>query len=74
MPGIRSVYASPVAANGRIYITSREGTTLVLRAGSTFEVLATNVLDDDFDASAVIVDGEIYLRGRQFLYSIAEDQ
>jgi len=74
LPGIRSVYASPVAANGRIYITSREGTTLVLRAGSTFEVLATNVLDDDFDASAVIVDGEIYLRGRQFLYSIAEDQ
>ena len=46
----------------------------MLRAGSTFEVLATNVLDDDFDASAVIVDGEIYLRGRQFLYSIAEDQ
>ena len=74
LPGIRSVYASPVAANDRIYITSREGTTLVLRAGSNFEVLATNVLDDDFDASPVIVDGEIYLRGRQFLYAIAEDQ
>ena len=73
LPGVRSVYASPVVANDRVYVTSREGTTLVLRAGPDFEVLATNVLDDGFDASPAIVDGEIYLRGRRFLYCIAAD-
>jgi outer membrane protein assembly factor BamB len=70
LPGIRSVYASPVAAAGRVYVTSREGTTLVLRAGPALEVLATNTLDDEFDASPAIVDDEIYLRGRRHLYAI----
>jgi hypothetical protein len=69
---VRNVYASPVAAAGRLYIVSREGTTAVVRAGQTFEVLSTNTLDDGFDASPAIVDGEIYLRGRQYLYCIAE--
>ena len=65
--------ATPVAAAGRLYITSREGTTAVVRAGQTFEVLSTNTLDDGFDASPAIVDGEIYLRGTRFLYCIAEN-
>ena len=73
LPGIRNVYASPVAAAGRLYVTSREGATIVLRTGPAFEVLATNVLDDEFDASPAIVGREIYLRGRQFLYCIAAD-
>ncbi len=73
LPGIRNVYASPVAAAGRLYVTSREGATIVLRTGPAFEVLATNVLDDGFDASPAIVGREIYLRGRQFLYCIAAD-
>ena len=73
LPGVRNVYASPVAAAGRLYVTSREGVTTVLAAQAPFDVLATNILDDGFDASAAIVDGEIYLRGRKFLYSIATD-
>ena len=72
LPDVRNVYASPVAAAGRLYIVSREGTTAVVRAGQTFEVLSTNTLDDGFDASPAIVDGEIYLRGKQYLYCIAE--
>ena len=72
LSGIRNVYASPVAAGGRLYVTSRDGKTIVLRAGPTLEVLAVNTLDDGFDASPAIVDGEIYLRGQQFLYCIAE--
>ena len=70
--GIRSVYASPVAAKDRVYITGRGGATLVIRHGPSFEVLSTNTLDDDFDASPAIVDGEIYLRGSRYLYCIAE--
>jgi outer membrane protein assembly factor BamB len=71
LPGIRNVYASPVAAGGRLYIPSREGTTLVIDAGLRLEVLATNTLDDGFDASPAVVGDEIFLRGRQFLYCIA---
>ena len=73
LPGIRSVYASPVSAAGRIYITSRDGTTVVLAAGPRFEVLSANMLDDEFDSSPAMVDGEIFLRGYQHLYCIAAD-
>lgn len=71
LPGIRDVYASPVAAGGRLYVTSRDGATVVLDAGRELSVLATNQLDDGFDASPAVVDGEIYLRGQQYLYCIA---
>ena len=36
-----------------------------------YEVLARNVLDDGFDASAALVDNELFLRGQTFLYCIA---
>jgi outer membrane protein assembly factor BamB len=64
------VYSSPVGAQGRVYITSRDGATLVIRHGPRFEVLATNTLDDGFDASPALVDNELYLRGNRYLYSI----
>jgi outer membrane protein assembly factor BamB len=69
---IPEVYSSPVAAQDRVYVTGRDGTTVVLRHGDTFEVLARNTLDDGFDASAALVDGHIYLRGYRYLYDIAE--
>jgi outer membrane protein assembly factor BamB len=65
-----NVFASPVGAAGRIYVLGQEGTTVVLRAGPALEALATNKLDDRFDASPALVDGEIYLRGYKNLYSI----
>ena len=67
-----TVFASPVAAAGRIYIPGQEGTTVVVKHGPAFEVLATNKLDDGFDASPALVDGELYLRGKRHLYCIAE--
>ncbi len=73
LEGVSDVYASPVGANGRIYIADRDGVTLVIKHGSTFEVLAENVLNDGFNASPVIVDKEIYLRGNRSLYCIASD-
>jgi len=72
LPGISEVYASPVAARDRVYVTGRDGTTLVIRHGPTFEVLATNMLDDGFDASAALLGGDLYLRGYRYLYDIAE--
>jgi outer membrane protein assembly factor BamB len=66
-----NVYASPVAADGRVYVAGREGTTVVLEAGPKLKVLATNKLDDGFDASPALVDGELYLRGKKHLYRIS---
>jgi len=70
---VPNVYASPVAADDRIYVTGREGTTVVLEHGPQFKILAVNSLEDGFDASPALVDGEIYLRGHQNLYCISAD-
>jgi outer membrane protein assembly factor BamB len=67
----KQVYASPVGAAGRIYLLARDGTAVVLKKGPQFESLASNKLDDGFDASPVIVGKELFLRGRQNLYCIA---
>jgi outer membrane protein assembly factor BamB len=70
LEGVPNVFASPVGAKGRVYIPGQQGATIVLKAGPTYEVLATNTLEDGFDASPALVDSEIYLRGARFLYSI----
>jgi outer membrane protein assembly factor BamB len=69
---VPNVFASPVGAGGRVYIPGREGSTLVIRNAPTYQVLAKNDLQDGFDASPALVDGEIYLRGNRYLYCIAE--
>ena len=66
-----NVFSSPIAAGDRVYFTGREGTTIVLKTGPTYEVLATNTLDDDFDASPALADNVMYLRGRKHLYALA---
>jgi outer membrane protein assembly factor BamB len=70
---IPNVYASPVAADGRVYVVGREGTTAVLEAGPALKVLATNALQDATDTSPALVDGELYLRGARHLYRISAD-
>jgi len=45
---------------------------LVISNDGEFEVLATNSLDDGFEASPAIVGDELYLRGRRFLYRVQE--
>ncbi len=66
-----NVYASPVGAQDRVYIVSREGTTVVLEAGPEYKVLSVNALDEPMDASPALVDSEIYLRGTRHLYRIS---
>ena len=68
--GIRNVYASPVAAAGRVYITSQSGVTVVLRHGVSPQVLGVNQLDDDFNASAALAGDELFLRGERYLYCL----
>jgi hypothetical protein len=70
---ISDVYASPVAAAGRIYVTSRDGVTMVMSHGDKSpRKLAVNRLDDTFSASAALAGRDLYLRGERYLYCIAE--
>ena len=69
---VPDVFASPVGAAGRVYIPGRDGAVVVLKHGATFEQLGVNKLDDGFDASPALVDGEIFMRGYKNLYCIAE--
>jgi hypothetical protein len=61
-----------VAAAGRVYLVGRNGAALVLKRSDRLEVLATNRLDDKFDASPAIAGKELFLRGRENLYCLAE--
>ena len=69
---VPNMFSSPVGADGRVYFAGADGTTLVIRHGPKFEILASNVLDDGFMASPALVDNEIYLRGSKYLYCITE--
>lgn len=70
--GLQSVYASPVAAAGRVYLTGRDGTTVVIKDGEKLEQLATNPLGERIDATPAIVGNQLFLRGHEHLYCIAE--
>ncbi len=67
---IGTLYASPLVAGGHVYITGREGTTIVLKDDSTLETVATNVLSDKIDASPIAVGKQLFLRSWTKLYCI----
>ncbi len=73
LTGLRAVFASPVAAAGRVYVTDRNGATIVLTHEDNPKALALNQLDDSFTASPAAVGRELLLRGERHLYSIAEE-
>jgi outer membrane protein assembly factor BamB len=64
--------ASPVLADGKIYITNEDGVTTVLKAGDKFEVLAENDFAEYTLSSPAISDGRIYMRTTAFLYAIGK--
>ena len=72
--GLKNLYASPVAVNGRVYIPSREGATAVVKDADEYELLAVNKLDDSIDASPVVVGDRLLLRGHRNLYCIGESK
>jgi outer membrane protein assembly factor BamB len=64
--------ASVLYGDGRIYCFSRDGKITVLKAGRTFEPLATNQLDNGFMASPAVAGRALYLRTRTDLYRIED--
>ncbi|MCA1562293.1 MAG: PQQ-binding-like beta-propeller repeat protein [Acidobacteria bacterium] len=62
-------YASPVAANGKIYLASGEGTVSVLVPGDEFKVAARNDLGEPIYATPAIAAGTLYVRTVDHLYA-----
>jgi outer membrane protein assembly factor BamB len=69
---LKNVYASPVGAADRVYLVGRNGITLVIKNSDHLDILATNKLDDSFDASPALAGHDLFLRGHQYLYDITE--
>jgi len=76
LEGINDVYASPVGADGRVYITDRNGDTVVIAhdGSRTLTQLAQNHLDDRFSASAALVGRSLILRGEKWVYCLRESE
>jgi hypothetical protein len=62
--------AHMVVADGKLYVTAKDGSIDVVQTGRQFKVLATNKLPDTLTASPAISDGRIYLRGWGYLWAI----
>ena len=70
VPGLDNIYASPIAAGGYVYLTSRNGTTVVIKDAADLEVVATNSVDETVDATPAAVDNQLIIRGEQHLFCI----
>jgi outer membrane protein assembly factor BamB len=70
--GGRKFYASPVAADGKVFVVDTAGQMVVLRADAQWEVLATNDLGEPCIATPAICGGRIYVRTASKLYCFGE--
>lgn len=70
--GLNEIYASPVAADDRIYLTGRKGVTVVLSHSQYPRTLGINQLDDVFNASPALAGSQMFLRGETYLYALQE--
>lgn len=65
-------YASPVCVNGRIYLVTRSGEVIVLKAGPEYKVLAKSTLPEQMDATPAIANERMYLRTLNHLICIGD--
>jgi outer membrane protein assembly factor BamB len=68
----KSFIASPVAADGKIYIIDEEGTVYVIEASDTFKLLAEVPLNDICLTAPSITDGMIYFRTQKYLIAVGK--
>ncbi len=62
--------ASPVYADGHIYLAARDGKVTVVKAGPKFEIVAENELKEDMSSSLAIANGTVYVRTFETLWAI----
>ena len=64
--------ASPVAADGKLYLSSEDGDVFVVKTGPKYELMATNPMGEVLMATPAISDGMIFVRGQHSVFCIAE--
>jgi outer membrane protein assembly factor BamB len=64
--------ASPVAADGKIYISGEDGEVFVVQAGSEYDLIATNDMGELLMASPAISDSMLYIRAEKHLFAIGK--
>jgi outer membrane protein assembly factor BamB len=69
---IDKYFASPIGADGKVWLVSQDGTVSVITAKGDWEVLQVNTLDDEVFATPVPADGELFIRTRSALYNFAK--
>lgn len=74
LDGIRGVYSSPVAANGKVFVTGRGGKTIVLKDSESFEQIEQNDIGERVDATLALVDDQIFIRGSKHLFCIQQNE
>ncbi len=67
---IGGVYSSPVAANGNVFITGRDGRTAVINDAVTFGIVSKNDIGEPVDATLALADEEIFIRGKDHLFCV----
>jgi outer membrane protein assembly factor BamB len=69
---IDKYFASPVGADGKVFLISQDGTVSVVSAAADWQVLAVNALDDEVFATPAIADGRLYVRTKSALYAFGK--
>jgi len=69
---IDKYFASPIGADGKVWLASQDGTVSVISAKGEWDVLQVNALDDEVFATPVPADGELFIRTRSALYAFAK--
>jgi len=68
--GLGNVYASPVAASGRVYLTARDGTTVTIEDGDELKILAKSSVGEPVDATPALAGKDVFIRGEKHLFAI----
>ena len=68
---IDKYFASPIGADGKVWLASQGGTISVVTARGDWEMVQVNTLDDEVFATPVPADGELFVRTRSALYNFA---
>jgi outer membrane protein assembly factor BamB len=69
---IDKYFASPVGADGKVFLVSQDGTVSVVEAKGQWEILSVNALGDEVFATPAIADGRIYVRTRSALFAFGK--
>ena len=69
---IDKYFASPIGADGKVWLASQDGTISVVTAKGDWEMVQVNTLDDEVFATPVPADGELFIRTRSALYNFGK--